>query len=879
MLRAAMFRTALSRASNTLVFRSGPRAIAIVLALLVMLSTQLQTQSTEINVGTNCTLAQAIREANGATGNTGSCTAGNNGAGAAGADVINMPSTADTLRLSATLPTISSTITINGKGWTISGDSDNDGDGDTRLFFVSYGKLTLNNMTLTKANTVPADLNGGAIRLFPGTLELNRVVMSDNQTVGHGAAIAIDHSSSSATIVDSRFSNNATTNSADAGAIYNHGSLSIRRSSFNGNSAHGTGFGGAISITSGSVSTTITNSTFYSNSARQGGAIYIAGSTVKLLHTTITKNSAVLENQGGGVNNAGSGTEIKNSLLSGNTGGDCRQSSALSANTGNLIRTGNCGTPASSADPLLPASPTVPTDLSEPPAYFPLPSNSPAVNRAGDSICITGITTDQIGTTRPTGSNCDIGAVEYKPAAPTASFTATEDTDDVQTWNFDASDSSGNITSYIWDFGDGNTETVTSARTSHTYTSGGSYTVSLTARGPGGDSSPVTQTIPVKWRAPVASFTAEVDSNNVLQWHFNAGGSSGRIETYDWDFGDGNTLTGQTGPTASHTYLTGGNYTVTLTANGPNFNNRATQNIAVATPPDPPIASFSFSVTGYQVRFTSTSTGSNLSFSWDVDGDGAEDYSDQNPTHTYPSNPATYTVTLTVSNSADSDSDSQRVTVPPPDPPDNGDPPDDGEPDDRRPRRLGTPTVTAVPTAIPTATATFIAATPTATPLTTYTYSVNERIYLQSIYGDIKAQALEMLDLDKHPALQGGRLAVRVWRSNPQCTHRVAGGENLFRLALRYNTTVEALRRHNYLSSELIPAGQELSLPVCPQQMMELGRTWVCFKADGDLVFIDTTSSPPAVEPLQKFTGSGFSCAVIYRPGTVVLTDLGQERQ
>ena len=71
----------------------------------------------------------------------------NNGAGAAGADVINMPSTADTLRLTATLPTITSTITINGNGWTISGDGDNDGDGDTGIFNVNAGKLSISNIT------------------------------------------------------------------------------------------------------------------------------------------------------------------------------------------------------------------------------------------------------------------------------------------------------------------------------------------------------------------------------------------------------------------------------------------------------------------------------------------------------------------------------------------------------------------------------------------------------------------------------------------------------------------------------------------------------------------------------------------------------------
>ena len=49
-------------------------------------------------------------------------------------------------------------------------------------------------------------------------------------------------------------------------------------------------------------------------------------------------------------------------------------------------------------------------------------------------------------------------------------------------------------------------------------------------------------------------------------------------------------------------------------------------------PPIAPTASFSYSVSGYEARFTSTSTGSNLSFSWDVDGDGNTDYTTQNPT-------------------------------------------------------------------------------------------------------------------------------------------------------------------------------------------------------------------------------------------------------
>ena len=559
-----MFRNNLSRDSLAAVFSFGPRAKALVLALVFLLLSQLEIQAAEIDVGTGCTLAQAIREANGANSNVGSCTAGKNGAGEAGADIINMPSTADTLRLSAPLPAITSVITINGNGWTISGDSDNDGDGDTRLFLLNRGKLTINNMTLTKAWADADAGNGGAIRLFPGTLELNNVVMSDNRVEGQGGAIFIGGDGSSATIVNSAFSNNATTNNADGGAIYNHSSLSIKGSAFNGNSAHEEGFGGAISTSSGSISTTIVNSTFYGNSARRGGAAYFAGGTVKLLHATLVNNTASSTspaNQGGGVNFA-SGAEIKNSLLSGNTGGDCRQSATLSGINTNLIRTGNCGTPYSSADPRLPASPTTPTSATDPPAYFALPSNSPAVNAVD---CLNDVTIDQVGTSRPqpADGDCDIGAYELPPAAPNASFSATVDSNNVLRWNFDAGGSSGQIDSYAWTFGDGSSGT--GRTTANTYSGGGSYTVTLTVTGPGGDHT-ATQTINVSWPAPTASFSAAVDSNNVLRWNFDARGSSGQITSYAWNFGDGNS---GTGAMTSHTYSGGGSQTVRLTVTGP----------------------------------------------------------------------------------------------------------------------------------------------------------------------------------------------------------------------------------------------------------------------------------------------------------------------
>ncbi len=154
------------------------------------------------------------------------------------------------------------------------------------------------------------------------------------------------------------------------------------------------------------------------------------------------------------------------------------------------------------------------------------------------------------------------------PAAPVALFTSSCVGD---ACSFDAStsfDPDGNIVSYAWDFGDG--QTAAGLTTPHTYASPGAYTVTLTVVDNSTLSS-FTSHVVTADIAPSASFTL---SCAVLTCTVDASASTdsdGSISSYAWNFGDG---TVATGATSSHTYALAGNWPVTLTV---------TDNLSVAT--------------------------------------------------------------------------------------------------------------------------------------------------------------------------------------------------------------------------------------------------------------------------------------------------------
>jgi PKD repeat protein len=130
--------------------------------------------------------------------------------------------------------------------------------------------------------------------------------------------------------------------------------------------------------------------------------------------------------------------------------------------------------------------------------------------------------------------------------------------------SFDArasSDGDGQISAWRWSFGDGHT--ATGATVEHDYSAAGRYQVALTVEDDQGatDARKADVDVTLPDAEPVAEFSVDCDSLNCT---LDAGSSTddeGRITSYDWAFGDGNT--GQ-GRTVTHEYEADGVYQVTL---------------------------------------------------------------------------------------------------------------------------------------------------------------------------------------------------------------------------------------------------------------------------------------------------------------------------
>lgn len=202
----------------------------------------------------------------------------------------------------------------------------------------------------------------------------------------------------------------------------------------------------------------------------------------------------------------------------------------------------------------------------------------------------------------------------------------------------------GIIYGYNWTFGDGGLGY--NANGTHTYVTAGTYPVTFSATSNNECVGSVSKTITIN-PLPAVSFTVNGGCLNVLsQFTESTTILFGSINSYSWNFGDGNNSITQN---PSYTYTNFGVYTPTLTT----VSNMGCSSKAVTTITINPIPIIAFSppgsCQGSAIQFTNTSSiglGSINSYTWDF-ADGTPTSNLFAPIHTYGTASGVFNVSLT----------------------------------------------------------------------------------------------------------------------------------------------------------------------------------------------------------------------------------------
>ncbi|MGB7337512.1 MAG: PKD domain-containing protein, partial [Phototrophicaceae bacterium] len=254
--------------------------------------------------------------------------------------------------------------------------------------------------------------------------------------------------------------------------------------------------------------------------------------------------------------------------------------------------------------------------------------------------------------------------VQDPPDAPSANFDLSVSGDIAPVSVDFVNTTTGNATTYAWNFGDGRTSS--EQNPTITYETPGTYLVTLTASGPGGATT--TEEVPINVEqplvAPVADFTADPESGSVELTVNFSNASDGSGLSYAWTFGDGGTSIDEN-PT--HVYTAQGSYTVTLIVTDPQnqvdtaeLTINVSEPVVIAPEPDPSfVADPNPALTGQSITFSNTSLNAD-SYSWDF-GDGGSS-TEVSPSYTY-SVAGNYTVTLTATGSGGTQTTTTNIVV------------------------------------------------------------------------------------------------------------------------------------------------------------------------------------------------------------------------
>jgi gliding motility-associated-like protein len=223
-------------------------------------------------------------------------------------------------------------------------------------------------------------------------------------------------------------------------------------------------------------------------------------------------------------------------------------------------------------------------------------------------------------------------------------------------------------TSYTWNFGDAS-PTVTTASTAnltHTYTSYGTYTVTMIATGPNGCTATATLTV-IFERYVGASFSVPIaEMSGCLPLTVHPINASQNANTYVWNFGDATPLVTTTSYTPpAHTYLVPGNYTITLVAS--NSCNSATSTVSPIIVVGPPVVNFIanplLGCSPQTVTFTNASTGVSPAnnYTWNFGNGNIVTGTGNPPPQTYTQ--GSWTVTLIAGSACGTDTMTRVIVV------------------------------------------------------------------------------------------------------------------------------------------------------------------------------------------------------------------------
>ena len=228
---------------------------------------------------------------------------------------------------------------------------------------------------------------------------------------------------------------------------------------------------------------------------------------------------------------------------------------------------------------------------------------------------------------------------------PDADFTFTGSCED-ETIVF-TNNSTGSITSYLWNFDNGQSSTNTSPL--YAYPNIGTYDVELTAFSVNGCNNTFSKPVTIRSK-PQVNFEASLPpfscSGTPTQFNdLTPGPVDSNLTSWQWNFGDAGNASTLRNP--QYTYAVAANYDVSLTVST-NFGCSASLqlSIPIAQSPVPDFTHSAF-CEDVPVPFSGTSSGTVVSWNWTISGTS---YTVQNPAHTFV-NPGNSSATLSVTGS------------------------------------------------------------------------------------------------------------------------------------------------------------------------------------------------------------------------------------